>query len=136
MQDIDVFQNRRTESFYNALLCLVAQSYLTLCNSMDCSPRGSSAMGFSRQEYWSGLPCPPRQGIFPTQGLNPGFPHCRQILYCLSHQGSPRKNTGMGSLSIHSPGDLSNPGIEPGSPALQADSLPAESPGKLNFIIP
>ena len=87
MQDIDVFQNRRTESFYNALLCLVVQSYLTLCNSMDCSPRGSSAMGFSRQEYWSGLPCPPRQGIFPTQGLNPGFPHCRQILYQLSHQG-------------------------------------------------
>ena len=29
------------------------------------------------------------QGIFPTQGLNPGLPHCRQILYCLSHQGSP-----------------------------------------------
>ena len=30
------------------------------------------------------------QGIFPTQGLNPGLPHCRQIFYCLSHQGSPR----------------------------------------------
>ena len=30
------------------------------------------------------------QGIFPTQGLNPGLPHCRQILYPLSHQGSPR----------------------------------------------
>ena len=29
------------------------------------------------------------QGIFPTQGLNPGLPHCRQILYHLSHQGSP-----------------------------------------------
>ena len=28
------------------------------------------------------------QGIFPTQGLNPGLPHCRQILYQLSHQGS------------------------------------------------
>ena len=27
------------------------------------------------------------QGIFPTQGLNPGLPHCRQILYHLSHQG-------------------------------------------------
>ena len=31
------------------------------------------------------------QGIFPTQGLNPGLPHCRRILYHLSHQGSPRK---------------------------------------------
>ena len=30
------------------------------------------------------------QGIFPTQGLNPDLKHCRQILYQLSHQGSPR----------------------------------------------
>ena len=30
------------------------------------------------------------QGIFPTQGSNPGLPHYRQILYSLSHQGSPR----------------------------------------------
>ena len=30
------------------------------------------------------------QGIFPTQGLNPDLPHCKWILYCLSHQGSPR----------------------------------------------
>ena len=29
------------------------------------------------------------QGIFPAQGLNPGVLYCRQILYCLSHQGSP-----------------------------------------------
>ena len=45
------------------------------------------SMGFSRQEYWSGLPL---QEIFPTQGLNPGLPHCRQKLYPLSHQGSPQ----------------------------------------------
>ena len=38
------------------------------------------------------------QGIFPTQGLNPGLPHCRRILYQLSHQGP--KNTGVGSLSL------------------------------------
>ena len=30
------------------------------------------------------------QGIFPTQGLNPGLLHCRRILYQLSHKGSPR----------------------------------------------
>ena len=30
------------------------------------------------------------QGIFPTQGSNPGLPHCRRILYQLSHKGSPR----------------------------------------------
>ena len=34
--------------------------------------------------------CSLLQGIFPTQGSNPGLPHCRQILYHLSHQGSPR----------------------------------------------
>ena len=38
------------------------------------------------------------RGIFPTQGLNPGLPHCRRILYQLSHQGP--KNTGVGSLSL------------------------------------
>ena len=46
-------------------------------------------MGFSKQEYWSGLPCP-------------------------------------------SPGDLPNPGIEPWSPAFQADSLSFELQGRLN----
>ena len=30
------------------------------------------------------------QGNFPTQGSNPGLPHCRQILYQLSYQGNPR----------------------------------------------
>ena len=34
--------------------------------------------------------CSLLQGIFPTQGLNPGLPHCRQTLYHLSQQGSPR----------------------------------------------
>ena len=67
----------------------VAQSCPTLCDPVDCSPPGSAvpeaplSMGFSRQEYWSGLPFP-------------------------------------------SPGDLPQPGIESGSPALQADALTSE----------
>ena len=48
------------------------------------------SMGFSRQEYWSGLHFL-LQEIFPTQGLNPSLPRCRQTLYRLSHQGSPRR---------------------------------------------
>ena len=36
----------------------VAQSCPTLCNPMDCSPQAPLSMGFSRQEYWSGLPFP------------------------------------------------------------------------------
>ena len=39
-------------------LFLWAQSCPTLCGPMDCSPPGSSVPGFSRQEYWSGLPFP------------------------------------------------------------------------------
>ena len=47
--------------------------------------QASPSMGFSRQEYGSGLPFP-SQEIFPTQGLNVGLPYCRQTLYHLSHQ--------------------------------------------------
>ena len=45
-------------------------------------------MGFPRQEYWSGCHAL-LQGIFLTQGSNPGLLNCRQILYHLSHWGSP-----------------------------------------------
>ena len=38
------------------------------------------------------------QGIFPTQGLNPGLRHCRQILYQLSHKGSPLNHLVYGVL--------------------------------------
>ena len=47
---------------------------------------------------------------------------------------SPGQNTGVGCCSLLQ-GNLPNPGIEPRSPALQADSLPAESPGKPNILI-
>ena len=41
-------------------VCACIQSCLTLCHPKDCSPPGSSlSKGFSRQEYWSGLPCSP-----------------------------------------------------------------------------
>ena len=62
---------------------LLTQSCPTLCNAMDYSMQAPLSMGFSRQEYWSGLPFP-------------------------------------------SPGDLPDPGIKPGSPTLQEDSLPSE----------
>ena len=45
-------------------------------------------MGFSRQEYWSGLPFP-SPGDLPDQGIDLGLWHCRQIIYRLRHQGSP-----------------------------------------------
>ena len=42
----------------------VTQLCPTLCDPIDCSPRSSSVMGFSRQEYWSGLPFPSPKSIF------------------------------------------------------------------------
>ena len=66
------------------------------------------------------------QGIFPTQGLNPGLPHCRQIPYQLSHKGSPRILEWVAypfSDGTSQPRNL-------GFPALQVDSLPTELSGK------
>ena len=65
---------------------LVAQTCLTLCDPMDCSPP-DSVHGILQARNWGGFPFPP-------------------------------------------PGDLPHPGIDPRFPALQADSLPSEPPGK------
>ena len=46
--------------------------------------------GFSRQEYWSGLQCPP-PGHLSDPGNKLGSPACRQILYQLIYQGSPQE---------------------------------------------
>ena len=57
---------------------------------MNCSQPGSSVHGDFPGKN-TGVCCHALlQGIFPTQGSNLGLPHCRQILYHLSHQGSPR----------------------------------------------
>ena len=72
----------------------VAQSCLTLCDPMDCSPPGSSVHGIlqARILEWVAI------SLFP------------------------------------SPGDLPDPGIEPGSPVLQADALSSEPPGNPNIM--
>ena len=69
-------------------LCLVAQLCPTLCDPMDCSLPGPSVHWDSPGKN-TGVGCHALlQGIFPTQGSNPGLPHCRWILYHLSHWGS------------------------------------------------
>ena len=55
-------------SCLNTYLCVHAQSCLTLCNPMDCSPPTSSVHGISRPEYWSGLPFP-SPGDLPNPGI-------------------------------------------------------------------
>ena len=59
------------------VLCLVTQLCPTLCNPIDCSPPGSSVHGDFPGKN-TGVGCHAIfQGIFPTQGLNSGLPHCR-----------------------------------------------------------
>ena len=161
---------------------------------MDCSPPGSSMHGIFQVRIleWVAIHSL-LQEIFLTQGLNLGLLHCRKILYCLNHQGSPkevkvaqscpticdridytvcgilqarilewvafpfsrgssqpRDRTQVSCIAggfftsritreaqeywsgwpIPSPAALPDPGIKPGSPALQADSLLAELSGK------
>ena len=70
------------------VLCLVAQWCPTLCDPMGCSLPDSSVHENSPGKN-TGVGCHALlQGIFPTQGLNPGLLHCRRILYCLNHQGT------------------------------------------------
>ena len=57
----------------------ITESYLTLCDPINCSPKSPPSVEFSRQEYWSGLPFP-SPGDLPTQGLNLGLLHCKQML--------------------------------------------------------
>ena len=70
-------------------LCLITQSCQILCNPKDCSLSGSTIHGDSPGKN-TGVGCHALfQGIFSTQGWNPGLPHCGHILYRLSHQGNP-----------------------------------------------
>ena len=65
---------------------------------MDCSLPGSSVHGIFQAGV---LECHVfLQGIFLTQGLNLGLLHCRQILYCLSQQGSLEKHWQMYTVDI------------------------------------
>ena len=72
--------------------CVQAQSlsHVWLCDPMDCSPLGSSAMGFFRQEYWSRLSFPP-PGDLPYSEIKLAFlvsPALARIFFT-RHLGSP-----------------------------------------------
>ena len=117
---------QQSESVVCVCVCMkvkVAQSCPTLYDHMDYTVHG---IEFSSPD--SGVDSLSLlQGIFPTQESNPGLSRCREILYHLSHQGSPRI---LEWVTYPSPEDLPYPGIEPGSPELQADSLPTELSGE------
>ena len=88
------FCNNTAETLSNLpkviFVCLVAHSCPALCNPIDCSLPGSSAHGISLGKN-TGVDCHTLlQGIFLTWESNWGLLHCRQILYQLSYQGSPK----------------------------------------------
>ena len=98
-----------------AIFSLVTQLCLTLCGSMDSVMSNSLRLHalqptrllfpWDYRDKNSGVNCHfLLQGVFLTQGLNPGLLHCRQILYCMSHQGSPSSH--MGVLNIYFPINL------------------------------
>ena len=78
-------------------MCLVAQLCLTLCNPME-SARLLGPWGFSRQEYWSGLPYPP-PGNLPNPGIKSRSTTVQADSLLSEPPGKP-KNTGVGSLSL------------------------------------
>jgi len=99
---------------------------------MDCNPPGSSVHGDSPGKN-TGEGCHVLlQGIFPTQGSNPGLPHCRWILYHLSQQRSPRI---LALLPYPFSRGSSRCRNRIQSPTLQADSLPAELIKDVNYGI-
>ena len=67
---------------------LVAQSCPTLVTPWTVACQAPLSMGFSRQEYWSGLLFPP-PGNLPNPGIEPRSPALQEILYRLSYKGSP-----------------------------------------------
>ena len=100
---------------------------------MVCSPPGSFVHGDSPGKN-TGMGCHALlQGIFPTHGSNPGLPHCRHILYHLSHQGSPYKwfssvqfsrSVVSDSLRPHESQHARPPCLSP-SPGVHSDSCPS-----------
>ena len=85
------------------------------------------SMGFSRREYWSGLPFP-TPGNLPDLGIEPRSPALQAD--SLSSEPPGKLEEYWSGLPCPPPGDLPYPGTEPRSSALQVDSLLSEPPGK------
>ena len=87
---------------FSAVLCFVAQSCLTVCDSMERNPSSSSVHGDCPDKNTGVGSHSLLQGTFLTQGLNPCLLHCRWILYHLSLLRKP-ENSGVGSRGTSLP---------------------------------
>ena len=83
-------ERTETKPSHPSEVCSAAQSCPTPCDSVDCIPPGSPVHEESPGKNTGVGGHALLQGIFPTQGANPGLRHCRWILYHLSQQGSLR----------------------------------------------
>ena len=80
--------SRKQQIIVPSVCVLVIQSCATLCHPRDSRPPCLCPWDYPVKNIGAGSQLLP-QGIFPTQRLNSGLPHCRQIIYHLNHQGSP-----------------------------------------------
>ena len=85
------------------LLCCAVLSLSVMSDSLGSHGLQSARLlcpwGFCRQEYWSGLPCPPPRGFSQSRDQTQVSHITGQFFYWLSQPGKP-KNTGVGSLSL------------------------------------
>ena len=110
-------------------LSVCAPLHLTLCDPTGCSPPGSSVPG--------DFPAPSSLGGFPG-GSDGKESACNAgdlgLIPASAHQAPPSQGFSRqehwSGLPCSPPGDLPNPGIEPRSPALQADPLPSKPQGQ------
>ena len=89
----EFFWGKESVSSYNIFSPLIHSTSLesescSVMSRLFATPWAIQSEEFLRSEYWSGGGLSLLQGIFPTQGSNPGLPHCRRILH-LSRQGNP-----------------------------------------------
>ena len=87
------FVEVRTEVKCESVSCSIVSSFFFFfCKPMDCSPPGSPVHGISRQEYWSGLPCPP-PGDLPdpgTESVSPMSPALAGRFFTTEPPGKPQ----------------------------------------------
>ena len=110
---------------YCAVLWSATQSCPTLCNPMDCN-QASLSMGILQTRILEWVPMRSSRGS--------SQPRDQTQVSCITGRfftiwATKKTQEYWSGEPIPSPGDLPDPGIKPGSPALQVDSLPAELPG-------
>ena len=98
-------------------MCVLSFSHVRLfVTPWTGAHQGPLSMGILQAKILEWVAMAPLQGVFPTQGSHPGLPHCRHILYRLSHWEAPYEATA--AKSLQSCPTLCDPidGSPPGSP--------------------